>query len=491
MEYQRETYKDQNLFSVVSKLLYRESADLLLSEFVQVRKKTMQLFKPLRIEDAVTQSDPFGSPPNWHIAHVTWFFHKVLEKHGANLESDNNDDNNNGNGDFNLEYLNSYYQQFGKILPKQERGKFPRPAVKQSVDYRLFIDKKVTNFLKEKRSSSIPTTSSEDTNALCNELHYDIMLGIQHEMQHQELMIYDFQHLFERFPDPSDNYQPLIINEPPKPSERITGLYSKMVDIPGGIFELGYNGVGFCYDNELPQHKVYLQSFKIDVAPVTNGEYTKFIEEGGYENYRYWLADGWDLVKEEQWNAPLYWKQEEGRGRKGPWKKKDFRGLNKIDPDEPVVNVSYYEADAYARWAGKRLPTEAEWEKAAAWNEELQRKTVYPWGDEKPTPKHANLLESYLWSPSKVGAYPDGKSYYGCHQMMGDIWEWTSSEYVLYPGFKSKFSEYTDKWTINQKVLRGGCFATPTSQIRNSYRNYFKPHERILFAGFRCAKDAD
>ncbi|HZB80379.1 MAG TPA: SUMF1/EgtB/PvdO family nonheme iron enzyme, partial [Nitrososphaera sp.] len=225
--------------------------------------------------------------------------------------------------------------------------------------------------------------------------------------------------------------------------------------------------------------------------PVTNGEYIKFIDDGGYEDYRYWLADGWQLVTEEQWNAPLYWVQgeKERRAGKSAWKKKDFRGLNAVDPDEPVVNVSYYEADAYARWAGKRLPTEAEWEKAAAWNEELQRKTLYPWGDDRPTSKHANLLESYLWGSSKVGAYPNGKSYYGCHQMIGDVWEWTSSEYVLYPGFKSKFSEYTDKWTINQKVLRGGCFATPMAQIHNSYRNYFKPHERILFAGFRCAKD--
>src|SRR5215218_2793922 len=194
----------------MSKLLYQESADLLLSEFAQVRKKTIQLFKPLRVEDAVMQSDPFGSPPNWHIAHVSWFFQKVLEKYGATLESDNSG--------FNLEYLNSYYQQFGKILPKQERGKFPRPTVKQTLDYRSFIDKKLTKFLKERWSTTRTTTtiSSENSNAITNELQYDIMLGMQHEMQHQELMVYDFQHFFERFPDPSDNYEPLIINEPPK-----------------------------------------------------------------------------------------------------------------------------------------------------------------------------------------------------------------------------------------------------------------------------------
>src|SRR5688572_33307083 len=277
----------------MSKLLYQESADLLLSDFTQVRKKTMQLFKPLRIEDAVMQSDPFGSPPNWHIAHVTWFFQKVLEKHGARLESDSNSSSSSGGGGFNLEYLNSYYQKFGKILPKQERGKFPRPTVKQTLDYRSFIDRKVNKFLKE---SWPTTTTSQNANAMTQQLEYDIILGMQHEMQHQELMVYDFQHFFERFPDPSDNYEPLIINEPPKESQ-IQRISSKMVEIPGGIFEVGYNGNAFCYDNELPEHKVYLQRFKMDLAPVTNGEYMKFIEGGGYDDYRYWLADGWELVK--------------------------------------------------------------------------------------------------------------------------------------------------------------------------------------------------
>jgi ergothioneine biosynthesis protein EgtB len=208
----------------------------------------------------------------------------------------------------------------------------------------------------------------------------------------------------------------------------------------------------------------------------------KFIDDNGYKNYRYWLSDGWDLVKEYEWQCPLYWSRKDG-----VWIKKDFFGINPIQLDEPVINISYYEADAYARWAGKRLPTEAEWEKAASWNDDLDRKLVYPWGDFLK-PENANLLESFLWRPTKCGSYENGKSFYGCYQMIGDVWEWTSSEYSLYPGFQSKFSEYTDKWAINQKVLRGGSFATPKNQIRNSYRNYFKPHERILFAGFRCAK---
>lgn len=441
----------------------------LISEFENVRKKTMELFRPLKVEDAVIQSDAFGSPPNWHIAHVTWFFHKVLEKHGAKLDSD-------GDSDFKLDYLNSYYQKYGNILPKPERGKFPRPTVRETLRYRSFIEGKVTGFLRE-----VETMRGDNVS---EELKYDIMLGNQHEMQHQELMIYDFQHYFQRFPNPLDNYAPVRVSDPPASrSEKPIGMAS----IPGGIFEVGYDGSGFCYDNELPEHKVFLQPFKIDLAPVTNGEYKKFMEQGGYEDYKYWLSDGWDLVEENGWNSPLYW---ENSKEDGVWVKKDFRGVRPIDLNEPVVNVSYYEADAYARWAGKRLPTEAEWEKAASWNDDLKAKMPYPWGNKAPGIDHANLLESYQWGPSRVGSYPRGKSYYGCHQMVGDVWEWTSSEYVLYPGFRSLFPEYTDKWAINQKVLRGGCFATPSLQIRNSYRNYFKPHERILFAGFRCAADS-
>jgi ergothioneine biosynthesis protein EgtB len=451
----RSAYKQSWRFFVMSRLLQKETRDLL-DEFLQVRKVTMDLFEPLGIEDAVIQSDTFGSPPNWHIAHVTWFFQKVLEKHGARIADDK----------VNLAYLNSYYQKYGEILPKSDRGKYPRPTVAQNLKYRTIVEDKVTSLIK--------------SGDLSQELIYDINLGIQHEMQHQELMIYDFQHYFQRFPDPDDNYRPKTASEPLHIKERPHG----MVDVPGGIFELGFSGEGFCYDNELPEHKVYLQPFKIDMVPVTNGEFAKFVEDGGYKEYKYWLADGWDVVHEQDLGAPLYWQHTGGR-----WVKKDLRGFGELDPDEAVTNVSYYEADAYARWAGKRLPTEAEWEKAASWSESLGRKTLYPWGDNPPTPIRANLLGSHIWGPTKVGSYPEGKSHYGCYQMIGDMWEWTSSEYVLYPGFLSKFPEYTDKWAVNQKVLRGGSFATPAGQIRNSYRNYFKPHERMLFSGFRCASD--
>ena len=432
------------------------------NEFIEVRKNTMDIFSPLDIEDAVIQSSNFGSPPNWHIAHVTWFFQKILEKYGRGVVSDNK---------FNLNYLNSYYNKYGKILLKNERGKYPRPTVIQSLKYRSEIEKHFIDYLK-----SLDKGFSD-------RLILDIYTAINHEMQHQELMVYDFQHYFNRFPEEGDNYCPKKRNKKMPIKEKIN---KEMIDIAGGIFELGYNGKDFCYDNELPENKNYLNPYRIDNSLVTNGDFMQFMGDGGYTNYRYWLADGWDLVGEENWLCPLYWYFDENKKK---WFKKDFRGINEIVFDEPVVNVSYYEADAFAKWAKKRLPTEVEWEKAASWDEKNKSKTIYPWGNQSPSTDHANLFESFQWSPSILGSYPSGKSHYGCYQMIGDVWEWTSSEYALYPGFKSRFEEYTDKWAINQKVLRGGCFATSVKQIRNSYRNYYKPHERIPFAGFRCVKD--
>ena len=431
-------------------------------DFLNVRNTTSTIFEPISIEDAVMQSDPFGSTPNWHIAHVTWFFQKILEKYKQNIDADS----------INTDYLNSYYQRYRKILPKSDRGKFPRPKVSETLKYRSLIEEMFLKFL----------DNIERNNSLTHNLVYDIELANQHEMQHQELLVYDLQHYFQRFDDAEDNYQPKI-NKRPNNIDN-PDIEQGMVKIPGGLYELGFSGKDFCYDNEVPEHKTYLNAYEIDTYPVTNKQFMAFIDAGGYEDYRFWLSDGWDIVNEKKWDAPLYWQKMEGY-----WYKKDFAGQNKISPDEPVTNVSYYEADAYSKWAGKRLPTEAEWEKAASWNEDLEKKTIYPWGDELPSDhirKPVGILELGAFSN---WIYTQGKSYYGCQQMLGDVWEWTSSEYVLYPGFRSKFSEYTDKWAINQKVLRGGSFATPRSQIRNSYRNYFKPHERIPFSGFRCVRD--
>ncbi len=486
----------------MSRLVHPETIQEVIREFIEVRKTTMNLFRPLQTEDAVIQASDFGSPPNWHIAHVTWFFHQILIKYGRNKHINNSSPN-----AINLSYLNSYYQKFGEILPKSERGRYPRPNVRETIKYRAIIEQEIVSFLND-----IGQAVGLDNEKICEDVLYDITLGNQHEMQHQELMIYDFQYYYQRFLDPDDNYKPILIKTVSEPTTLLSkarqidyqndnkrsspetggkqrekfSTQSEMAVIPGGLYDLGFNGKGFCYDNELPEHRVYMDSYKIGKFPVTNGDFARFIEDDGYNNYRYWLADGWDLAQNEEWIAPLYW---ERSAEDSGWIKKDFSGVKKLNPNEPVTNVSYYEADAYSKWAKQRLPTEAEWEKAASWNETLQRKTIYPWGDEKPTPMHANLMESYLWRTSEIGSHPQGKSYYSCHQMIGDVWEWTSSEYALYPGFKSKFPEYTDKWAVNQKVLRGGCFATASNQIRNSYRNYFRPHERILFSGFRCAKD--
>ena len=448
------TTKQENILEIAQQL----------EQFKNIRTQTLELVQTLEKDDFVVQTAVFMSPPKWHVGHVSWFYEVVMSKIDPGYEF------------YSQEYsklLNSYYQSFGQPHEKAKRGILSRPTVDETLQYFGIINKRVEGFLKNTQINK-------------NEINL-FKMAFNHECQHQELLVYDLQHLL------ASNYRPIKQKIPPKPSL----IEKKSIKISQGIYEMGYASDDFCYDIELPEHKVYLQPYKIDVTPVTNADYIEFIEDGGYRDFGYWLADGWELAREQFWEAPLYWEsakksEYDGNDRSSSstkWVKKDFRGIHEINGDEPVVNVSYYEADAYARWAGKRLPNEAEWEKAASWNDDLHRKTLYPWGDERPQPKYANLLESYLWGPSIVGSYPKGKSYYGCYQMIGDVWEWTSSEYVLYPGFKPKFSEYTDKWAINQKVLRGGCFATPTSQIRNSYRNYFKPHERILFSGFRCAKD--
>lgn len=448
-----------------------DSLESITKEFRSTRRTTLDIFSQLRQEDAVVQASDFGSPPNWHLAHVSWFYQKVLEKHGVKISLPE---------EINLAYLNSYYQKYDFILSKPQRGRFPRPTIRQTLQYRSLIDKEVVKFLKQ---------GNIDYH---DDAYYDIKLANQHEMQHQELMIYDLQYYFNRFIDPNDNFRPSSMKsfeareDSFNNTTNVHDLHPSMVKIPGGIYSLGYPSDQFCYDNELPEHKVYLENYLIDTFPVTNGDYQRFMDDAGYDDYNLWLADGWDLVREQDWNAPLYWTYEKGEGC---WMKKDFRGNIKINPKEPVVNVSFYEAHAYARWAGKRLPTEAEWEKAASWNEDLQRKSLYPWGEDMAVHKYANVLESNNWAPSRIGTYEQGRSYFGCFQMIGDVWEWTSSEYGLYPRFKSKFSEYTDKWSVNQKVLRGGSFATPWLQIRNTYRNYFRPNERILFSGFRCAAD--
>jgi ergothioneine biosynthesis protein EgtB len=431
-----------------------------------VRMRTLEIVAPLEIEDYVIQTAEFMSPPRWHIGHTSWFFETVLRKYqpGYKIYSE----------DF-LFFFNSYYEGFGERIERQKRGTRSRPTVAETKKYRAHIDEQMARFIER--------VSDRDD---AQEILSIVRLGLEHEMQHQELLVYDIKHLLvDQFDAP--------MKPAPASIETVTG----MVKIEGGLFELGFGERGssptvregvndFAWDNEKPQHKVFLQDFLIDRAPVSNGAYLEFMNAGGYKDFRWWHSAGWEKVNTENWQAPLYWEQQSGE-----WMIRDFGGLHPATEklNEPVTHVSFLEASAYAKWAGKRLPTEAEWEKAATLSPSSNAKQEFPWGDSPPDESRANLFENGFWNVAPIGSFPEGQSAYGCQQMIGDVWEWTTSDYTPYPGFKSEFDEYNDKWFVGQKVLRGGSFATPQIHIRSTYRNFFYPHERWMIAGFRCAKD--
>ena len=430
--------------------LEQQSENSLLESFNETRKTTLALVKNLERDDYGVQTAVFMSPPKWHIGHVSWLNEIVLSKTEKNYKFYSNELS---------EYLNSYYNQFGKPHDKAKRGVMSRPTIDQILEYFDVITNRVRGVINQ---------------PLEKEATYLFTMAIHHEYQHQELLVYDLQHLLGDQYVPPQKEQPMVRRNNEK----------KSIRIDGGLYDMGYSGNDYCYDIELPEHKIFLNDYKIDNFLVSNAEYLKFINDGGYEDYSFWLSDGWDAVRENEWCAPMYWEKD---GEE--WITRDFAGKRKINPNEPVCHVSFYEAAAYCKWAKKRLPTEAEWEKAALWNEEKSIKTIFPWGNENPTTQHANLLESNVWNCSEIGAYETGKSSYGCYQMIGDVWEWTSSEFVGYPGFKSGFDEYNVKWFRNQKVLRGGSFGTPSKSIRGSYRNFFRLDERWLISGFRCVED--
>jgi ergothioneine biosynthesis protein EgtB len=302
-------------------------------------------------------------------------------------------------------------------------------------------------------------------------------LGLEHEMQHQELLVYDIKHLL------ADEYKPLVIKELAHPRAEIHGE----VEMEGGLFALGANAYehAFVWDNEAPQHNVYVNDFALDKRMVTNAEFLEFMRDGGYTDYRWWLSEGWDWVKAEAADAPLYWERG-GDGVDAAWNIRDYQGLRAANNGEPVQHISYYEASAFAKWCGKRLPTEAEWEYACTVHNGARQ--AFPWGNVAPEEHHGNLFENSLWTASEAGTFPKGATASGLWQMMGDLWEWTSSDYAPYPGFTPQFDEYNDKWFVNQKVLRGGSFATPRTSIRSTYRNFFHPNERWMTSGFRCAR---
>jgi ergothioneine biosynthesis protein EgtB len=444
----------------------------ILESYRVVRQRTMDIVAPLEIEDYVVQTADYMSPPRWHLGHTTWFFEMLLKQYveGYRVHCEEY-----------LYYFNSYYEKFGTRIDKGRRGTKSRPTVRETVDYRNLIDEQMLGVF-----------AGLESNPLGVEILGLMRLGIEHEMQHQELLVYDIKHLL------ADLYLPLNRSTLPHGSP-VEG----MAEFKGGLFLMGHpttrhsggvttDGVGvvnpgrdFAYDNEKPAHLVYLQDYAIDRAPVTCGQYMEFIVDGGYQDHRWWLSEGWHTVSCEQWRAPLYW---EGDGT--DWSIRDFTGVRPVKEkaNEPVSHVSYFEAAAFAKWSGKRLPTEAEWENAARLEPTTCRILDFPWGSAQSGPTTGNLFENNLWSVAEVGSFPKGQSSGGCHQLIGDVWEWTSSDYAPYPGFKSDFDEYNDKFFINQKVLRGGSFATPRSHIRTTYRNFFGPHERWEIAGIRLAK---
>lgn len=409
----------------------------------------MQIVAPLEIEDYVIQTAEFMSPPRWHIGHTSWFFETVLQAHqpGYKVYSE----------DF-LFYFNSYYEGFGARIERPKRGTKSRPTVRETVAYRNHIDEQMLAFLESAAESVLSV----------------VRLGLEHEMQHQELLVYDIKHLL------CDQFKPRMASLPPSTS--VEG----MVEIEGGLFSLGAQTDEFAWDNEKPAHQVFTKDFAIDKALVSNGDYLEFMRDGGYEDFRWWFSEGWEAVNREQWRAPLYWELHDGE-----WLIRDFSGLAPAAnrKDEPVTHVSFFEASAFAKWAGKRLPTEAEWERAACYDAPRKTSNAFPWGNTGPDSSKANLFENGYWSVAPIGAFPEGANSYGCQQLIGDVWEWTTSDYVPYPGFQSEFVEYNDKWFVNQKVLRGGSFATPQLHIRSTYRNFFHAHERWMISGFRCARD--
>jgi formylglycine-generating enzyme required for sulfatase activity len=461
-----------------------------------VRARTMQIVAPLEIEDYVIQTAEFMSPPRWHIGHTSWFFETLLQGHQPGYEI---------YSEAYLFYFNSYYEGFGARIERPKRGTRSRPTVRETVAYRTHVDEQMLSFLEAMEDAM------EDKPGAASVLSL-VRLGLEHEMQHQELLVYDIKHLL------CDQY-----NAPAKPAPSSVVKVDGMAEIEGGLFWLGHHspsgsptpgspagqpGWGgtvregsdqsgvrpphsknydFGFDNEKPAHQVFLEDYAIDRALVSNADYLEFIRDRGYQDFRWWFSEGWEAVNKEQWRAPMYWEFHDGE-----WMIRDFSGLHPAASkgNEPVAHVSFFEASAFAKWVGKRLPTEAEWEKAACSDPTKEEQKAFPWGNERPATSKGNLFENGLWSVAPVGAFPDGQNSYGCHQLIGDVWEWTTSDYVPYPGFKSEFDEYNDKWFVNQKVLRGGSYATPQSHIRSTYRNFFHAHERWMISGFRCAKEA-
>ncbi|NJL19875.1 MAG: ergothioneine biosynthesis protein EgtB [Leptolyngbyaceae cyanobacterium SM1_3_5] len=403
----------------------------LITFYQQVRQISEQICKPLAIEDYGIQSTADVSPPKWHLAHTTWFFETFLLV--AHLP---------GHQVFHPKFgylFNSYYEAIGERHPRPQRGLLSRPTVEEVYRYRAYVDEAMRSLL---------------TN-LTPQLESLIELGLHHEQQHQELLLTDIKHIFAINPL-RPVYQPSLPTQPSSPPQE------QWLDYPSGLYAIGHDQPNFAFDNESPRHQVYLQDYWLASRLVTNGEYLEFVQSGGYSQPEHWLAEGWATIQAQQWQAPLYWEQIDG-----DWWMMTLGGMQQLDADEPVCHVSFYEADAFARWAGKRLPTEAEWEVATA-----------------QVPLQGNFLETGRLHPMPAIARtrPD--------QLFGDVWEWTQSAYLPYPRYQpaaGAVGEYNGKFMCGQMVLRGGSCVTSHSHVRSTYRNFFPPATRWQFSGIRLS----
>ena len=412
----------------------------LAQRFIAARGATRALAAPLSAEDCAIQSMPDASPVKWHLAHTTWFFETFIVAPAMP-----------GRPPFHAAFkvlFNSYYNAIGEKHPRPQRGMLSRPALPEVLAYRESVEEDLLTLLRR--------------DALSPEALALVELGIQHEQQHQELILTDLKHLLSCNP-----LRPTYQKNWPLTS--IHAREARWLGFEGGARQIGHAGSGFCFDNETPRHKVWLEDFEIATHPVTNGDYLRFIEDGGYRRPELWLSAGWDAVTTRGWQAPMYWELVDGA-----WHTFTLHGMAPVEPNTPICHVSFYEAEAYARWAGARLPTEAEWEIAAEF-----------------APRDGNFLESGALHPLALREAPAPGA---LAQAYGDVWEWTRSDYSPYPGFRpapGAVGEYNGKFMCNQYVLRGGSCATPQSHIRPTYRNFFPADARWQFSGLRLARDAE
>ena len=406
------------------------------------RRLSLDLAAPLSDEDQTVQPMDDASPTKWHLAHTTWFYEAfVLRPHlpGYKIFSEA------------FDYcFNSYYETKGERQPRGLRGLLTRPSATEVRQYRAHVDAALERLISDGLAAS-----SELLAAL-------LELGINHEQQHQELLLTDILALFAANP-----LCPAYRQAQPKPEAVREPASFGWVTFPGGIRTVGHEGNGFFYDNEGPRHEVLLRPYRLADRCVTNAEWLAFIADGGYRDPLLWLADGWATVKTQGWEAPGYWEQ-----RDGSWHQMTLEGLLPVDPHAPVSHVSYFEANAFAHWAGKRLPTEFEWEAASA-----------------GYPLEGNDLSTMALRPRPAKPAGEGR----LSQLFGDVWEWTASAYQPYPGYRAApgaIGEYNGKFMVSQQVLRGGSCATPGGHIRATYRNFFFPNQRWQFMGLRLAEDA-